>query len=38
MPMMNFYQLYPALLSNMKMSEDEVCLGCMTDTTASIPS
>ncbi|MGB5350894.1 MAG: DUF1254 domain-containing protein [Polyangiales bacterium] len=27
MPMMNFYQLYPALLSNMKMSEDEVFFG-----------
>jgi len=24
MPMMNFYQLYPAMLSNQKMSEDEV--------------
>ncbi len=27
MPMMNFYQLYPALLSNMKASEDEVFFG-----------
>lgn len=24
MPMMNFYQLYPAMLSNQKMSEDDV--------------
>jgi len=27
MPMMNFYQLYPALLSNLKVSEDEIFFG-----------
>ena len=27
MPMMNFEQLYPALLSNVKMSEDDVFFG-----------
>ena len=27
MPMMNFYQLYPALISNMKASEDEIFFG-----------
>ena len=27
MPMMNFYQLYPALISNMKVSEDEIFFG-----------
>ena len=27
MPMMNFYQLYPALISNMKVSEDDIFFG-----------
>ena len=27
MPMMNFYQLYPALLSNLKVSEDDIFFG-----------